>query len=272
MTARYASMAAVLAWTAVSLHAQQADPGAQALAALREMQAAYKAVNALHVKVTWSAKYGGSMTADEFPLPGPDTLELRMQRPNKFYMSAAARRRGSSSSYLVVSDGTTLSYWRSTGNTYLQVKAPDTIPGMLALLPDTAIGTSVQGTWNADSIFEWDALVDERPLVDQNASPTSGQLMMGDPETLGGAPVRDVRVTPPAAVMPFRVEQRFYIDTATHLVRGLGTSARGLHPDNGRDFSVEMLARYDVFTTQPAFTDADFTFVPPRGAKPGAVR
>ena len=272
MAGRYLSIVVVLLCAAVSLQAQQTDLGAQALKALREMEAAYKTVDALHIKVTWSAKYGGSMSAEAFPLPGPDTFELRMQRPNRFFMSVASKRGGSLSSYMVVSDGATLTYWRNSSNTYIQVQAPATLAGMLKLLPVTAIGTSVQGTWGADSIFEWDALVDERPLISPAASASSGQLTMGSPETLGGAQVTVVRVSPPASVVPYRVEQRFYLDMDTHLVRGLGTSARGKNPDNGRDFTVEMQARYDLFTVKPTFSDADFTFVPPRGAKPGVVR
>ncbi len=267
MTAQRVVIGVLLLWAAIPARAQQPD-AEQALKALRQMEAAYKSVDALHVRIAWSAKYGGSMSANEFPLPGPETLELKMQRPNKFFMSATTKRLGSSSSYMVVSDGTTLSYWRSSTNTYVQVMAPPTLAGMVKLLPTSAIGTIVNGSWQADSILEWDAIVGEGGLIAPSASAASGQLAMGEPETLGNTKVTVVRVAPPARAVPFRVEQRFYLDPATSLVRGLATSARGRHPDNGRDFSVEMLARYDVFTAQPAFSDTDFTFVPPRGAKP----
>ena len=90
----------------VSLHAQQPATNAAAETALARMEAAYKTLPALHIKVRWSARYSGAMSADDFPLPGPDSLELRMERPNKFYLSAASKRDGKQSSYMVVSDGT----------------------------------------------------------------------------------------------------------------------------------------------------------------------
>ena len=114
-----ASMGAV-----VLLHAQQPATNAAAETALARMEAAYKTLPALHIKVRWSAKYSGGMSADDFPLPGPDSLELRMERPNKFYLSAASKRDGKQSSYMVVSDGTTLTYWRSSTNSFIQKNAP----------------------------------------------------------------------------------------------------------------------------------------------------
>ena len=72
-----------LACAAFSLHTQPPATGQSAETALPRMEAAYSKLAALHIKVRWSAKYTGSMSADDFPPPGPDTFELRMQRPNK---------------------------------------------------------------------------------------------------------------------------------------------------------------------------------------------
>ena len=100
------------------LCAQQPAANAAAETALARMEAAYKTVPALHIKARWSAKYSGAMSADDFPLPGPDSLELRMERPNKLYLSATSKRDGKQSSFMVVSDGTTLTYWNSATNTF----------------------------------------------------------------------------------------------------------------------------------------------------------
>ena len=75
--------------------------------------------------------------------------------------------------------------------------------------------------------------------------------------------------TTPSGALPFAIEQRYYLDAASHLLRGLATSARGKHPENGRDFTVEMRGVYDLHTTQPAFGDDAFRFVAQRGARPG---
>ena len=121
--------------TVVLLHAQQPAMNAAAETALARMEAAYKTLPALHIKVRWSAKYSGGMSADDFPLPGPDSLELRMERPNKFYLSAASKRDGKQSSYMVVSDGTTLTYWRSATNSFIQKNAPATLVGDRGVAP-----------------------------------------------------------------------------------------------------------------------------------------
>ena len=188
---------AVLAGMTVLLHAQQpaTDPAAEN--ALARMDAAYQTLPALHIKVRWSAKYSGDMSADDFPLPGPDTLELRMQRPNKLFLSAFSNQFGEQSSYLIVSDGTTLSFWRSWTNTYYQTEAPATLPGIAKLLPN-AIGSSIDGTWESENIAEWDLLIDDPgPSIAKAAAESGALLTMTGPEKLGDAAVNVVRITSP---------------------------------------------------------------------------
>ena len=103
---------AVLAGGTVLLHAQQPATDPAAGNALAKMDAAYQTLPALHIKVQWSAKYSGDMSEEDFPLPGPNTLELKMQRPNKLFLSSSSKHFGKQSSYLIVCDGTTLSYWQ----------------------------------------------------------------------------------------------------------------------------------------------------------------
>ena len=257
--------------TVVLLHAQQPATNAAAETALARMEAAYKTLPALHIKVRWSAKYSGGMSADDFPLPGPDSLELRMERPNKFYLSAASKRDGKQSSYMVVSDGTTLTYWRSATNSFIQKQAPAALSGIAGLLPDTVIGFAIDNnSWEEESIAEWDLLADARaPSITKAAAAQGGVWTMTGPEKLGDAQVNVLRLTTPSGALPFAIEQRYYLDAASHLLRGLATSARGKHPENGRDFTVEMRGVYDLHTTQPTFGDDAFRFVAPRGARPG---
>jgi outer membrane lipoprotein-sorting protein len=264
------AIVAVSMGTVVLLHAQQPATNAAAETALARMEAAYKTLPALHIKVRWSAKYSGGMSADDFPLPGPDSLELRMERPNKFYLSAASKRDGKQSSYMVVSDGTTLTYWRSATNSFIQKQAPAALSGIAGLLPDTVIGFAIDNnSWEEESIAEWDLLADARtPSITKAAAAQGGVWTMTGPEKLGDAQVNVLRLTPPSGA-PFAIEQRYYLDAASHLLRGLATSARGKHPENGRDFTVEMRGVYDLHTTQPTFGDDAFRFVAPRGARPG---
>jgi outer membrane lipoprotein-sorting protein len=263
---------AMIAGAAFSAGGQQ-DTTAAAEALVAKMEAAYKTLDALHIKVKSSARYSGGMSADDFPPPGPDTLELRMQRPNKVFVSAFSRRDGEQSSYLVVSDGATLSYWRSWTNTFVQTKAPAALPGMARQLPDDVIGTFAVGTWEDQDIVEWRLLADDRtPSIMEALGAPGGVLTTTGPEKQGGALVHVVRQTTPPGALPFTIEQRYYLDAESYLLRGWVANARGKHPENGRDFTVEMRSQYELFSTRPTFSDADFRFVAPRGARPDKGR
>ena len=268
---RYTVIAIVVGAT-VSLGGQ---PGTATAAEtlLAKMEAAYKSLDALHIKVKSSARYSGGMSADDFPPPGPDTLELRMQRPNKVFLSAASRRDGEQSSYLVVSDGVTLSYWRSWTNTFVQTTAPAMMATIARQLPDDALGTFADGTWEDQSIAEWDLLTDDRsPSITRALVESGGVLTTTGPEKQAGAPVHVVRLTTSPAGFQFTIEQRYYLDAESYLLRGWASNARGKHPENGRDFTVDMESQYELFSTRPTFTDADFRFVAPRGARPDKGR
>jgi hypothetical protein len=198
-----------------------------------------------------------------------------MQRPNKLFVSAASKRHGEQSSYLVVSDGATLSYWRSWTNSFVQTQAPAALAGIARQLPDDAIGTFSDGTWEDQSILEWDLLADDRkPSITKELGASGGGLTTTGLEKQGGALVHVVRRTalPVPGVLPLTIEQRYYLDAESYLLRGSATSARGKHPETGRDFTVEMREQYELFSTQPTFSDADFRFVAPRGARPDKGR
>ena len=239
---------------------------ARARAALENMRAAYKSLEALHIKVRWTAQYTGDMSADDFPLPGPETLELRMQRPNKFFMAASANRDGKPSSYLIVSDGTSLWYWRSGANTYTQTRAPATLTEMARLLPDNAIGTVDGTSWTADTIIEWDQLVSEiAPLQG-----VPGVAITIASERIGDAPVDVIRTKSTDEVvklMGVASEVNLYLSAVNHLVQGYKLDVNGKNEDTGKNFSVNMQAIYDVFDAQPRFGATDFVFTPPPGAK-----
>ena len=263
-----AVIAAGMLATAVGVESQGPVIDPRARAALEQMQAAYKSVDALHIKVTWTAKYSGAMSRDDFPLPGPDQLELRLQRPNRFYMSATTKGDGKPSQYIIVSDGGSVWHWRSWTNTYTQRNAPATLAEMARVLPEDVIGASDGTTWEAQSIAEWDLLVDEGlPLA--KLAETGTSVALGTPEKIGAASVEVVRLSSPPAspMMPIASEVTYLLDASTHLIRGYTMTSRGKHPDSGKDFSVTMRAAYDVHETQPRFTAADFVFTPPRGAK-----
>jgi hypothetical protein len=250
------------------LQAQQPAANAAAENALAGMEAAYKALPALHIKVKWSAKYSGGMSADDFPLPGPDSLELRMERPNKFYLSSASRRDGKPSSYLVVCDGSTLTYWRSSSNTYIQKGAPAALADLAASLPEDAIGVTIDGTWEAESIAEWDLLADARaPSIRKTVEGASAMLTLTGPEKLGDVEVNVVRLKTAGSPLPFEIEQRYYLDAESYLLRQVAIDAHGKHPETGRDFSVEMRGVYEIHTTRPNVGATAFQFTPPRGAK-----
>ena len=269
---RYAAIATIVG-AAVPL-AGQSDKPVASEALLAKMEAAYKTVDALHIKAKSSARYTGAGTPEDFPQPGPDTLELRMQRPNKLFLSAVTTQDGERSSYLVVCDGTTLSYWKSWTNSFGQTKAPAVLAGMARQLPGNLIGFGTAIGWEVQDIFEWDALTDDQPSSTvKEFEALGGKLATTGPEKQDGAVVYVVRQTVPRSdVLPFTTETRYHLDAESYLVRGLGISLRGKHPDNGRDFTVEIKIQYELFSTRPTFSDADFRFVVPPGARPDKGR
>jgi outer membrane lipoprotein-sorting protein len=267
MTKYFAPFLAAALTCAPDAQSQVAGMDARAQAALERMHAAYKSAQALHVKVVWSARYDGAMSRDDFPLPGPDELELRMQRPNRIYMSALSKE-GRSSRYLIVSDGTTLTYWRSAGNTYVQTSAPATLAEIPRRLPDDAIGTFDGTTWTDDSIMEWEFLTSEAsPISELKESGLVATLRAQ--EKIGNTLVDVLRLSSPSPspMMPVTTEVTYYLDPPTGLIRRYLITVRGKHPESGKDFSVTMQAAYGVHETQPRFTDADFAFTPPPGAR-----
>lgn len=262
-----AALAVAVMLCGVPASSQQTGADPRAHAALERMREAYNSLDAFHIKVTWTARYAGGMSRDDFPLPGPDVLELRMQRPNRFFMSASAAGDRKPSRYLIVSDGTTLWYWRGATNTYTQTRAPETLAGMVSLLPPDAIGTFDGTTWTADSIMEWDLLVTGIEPMTRLAE--SGlAITLGAPAKVDGVPVNVVQLEPPAgSPVPFTTQVTLHLSAANHLIRGYRLVSRGKHPETGRDFSVSMQASYDLHETQPRFSPSDFTFTPPAGAK-----
>jgi len=252
----------------VDARSQDAKVDPRARSAIEQMDAAYKSLDAVHIKVRWTARYSGSMSPDDFPLPGPEVLELRMQRPNKFYMDASAKGDdGKPTRYLIVSDGTNLWHWRSAPNTYTQVAAPATLAEMPRLLPSDAIGTFDGVTWTNDSIMEWDLLVDQIATMKELAE-SEMAITLGAPGKIGNTAVDVVLLKAPGAPgMPFSTEVTYYLSASSHLIQGYLLNVRGKHPEDGKDFSVTMRATYDVLETRPRFTAPDFAFTPPRGAK-----
>jgi outer membrane lipoprotein-sorting protein len=250
------------------VRSQDAGADARARSAIEQMRAAYKSLDALHIKVTWTARYSGDMSRDDFPWPGPDVLELRMQRPNRFYLEASAKGdNGTPTRYLIVSDGTNLWHWRSATNTYTQRAAPATLADLARLLPDDAIGTFDGVTWTVDNIMEWDLLVDDVDPITSVAE--SGMAMtLGAPAKIRNTAVDVVQLKAAAApsAIPLTIEANYYLSASSHLIQGFLLAARGKSEDTGKDFSVTMRAVYDVHETQPRFTASDFAFTPPRGA------
>jgi hypothetical protein len=243
---------------------QPFDPKVRAK--LEESFAAYRSLEALHIKVSWSARYTGSMSRDDVPLPGPDTLELRMQRPNKLYLAASSKAGERPSTYLIVSDGKNLWHWRSAPNTYTQVPAPPTLKELPKALPDDAIGTYDGSTWTVDSILEWDALMlDDDPIKEMIETGLAASLSS---QKIGNELVDVIRLQgPESPAVPISEEFIYHLSAVSHLVRECRFLVRGKNPDNGRDFTADIRGVYDLHNARPSFTVADFQFTPPRGAR-----
>jgi hypothetical protein len=263
---RYQLIALVVAASLGLVDRSQQPFDPKVRAKLEESFAAYRSLEALHIKVSWSARYTGSMSRDDIPLPGPDTLELRMQRPNKIYLEASSKSGERPSKYLIVSDGTNLWHWRSVPNTYTQVPAPPTLKELAKALPDNAIGTYDGSTWTVDNILEWDALVlDDDPIKEMIQSGLAASLSS---ERIGNELVDVIRLRgSESPSVPISTDMTYHLSGVSHLVRECRLLVRGKDPDNGRDFTADLRGVYDLINAKPDFTIADFQFTPPRGAR-----
>ena len=182
-----------------------------------------------------------------FLCPDPTRSSCGWSGRTSFYLSATSKRDGKQSSYMVVSDGTTLTYWRSATNSFIQKKAPARSVGVsrgCSRIPSSVSRSTT--TWEEESIAEWDLLADARaPPPTKSLAAQGAGLTLTGPEKLGDAQVNVLRLTTQDGALPFAIEQRYYLDAESHLLRGLATSARGKHPENGRDFTVEMRGVYE---------------------------
>lgn len=225
--------------------AAKSNPKAQAL--LDQMVAAYKNVNAIHLKATM--KVAGTVPS-EIAEGMPETVELRFERPNKVWLDSTQRHAGGTKRLLIVSDGKNLWLWETGMDVFTITKAPGSFKGLANMLY---------------SLPEFEVLLDEQnPFEDM---PTELAIASDMPVKQGDSDVDalEMKIEPPFA--PFSTALIMAIGHNDHLLRGMTISGKGKAQRAGKDFDFNCELIYSIVNPNPKFTPADFVFVPPPGVK-----
>jgi outer membrane lipoprotein-sorting protein len=247
-TTRPLVLAALLSLTICSSQAQDTkskrDPKVQAV--IDQAMAAYKGLNALHLKV--SVKATGTT---EMFVGAPDSVEIKYQKPNKLHVLSATRGQGDVVNRReVVTDGVSVWTWNSGGNSYSKLKAPPAIKSISTL---------------SDDLPEYDLLFKEKdPFLDIPGA--AGALTLAPAAKLGDVDVDVLAATITEAGVPFTLNVKILIGQKDHLIHGMQFDGSGKDPA-GKDTKFDLKMNYDIVNSSPTFAPADFTFTPPPGAK-----
>jgi outer membrane lipoprotein-sorting protein len=245
---RRACIITALAALCVAASAQQPavkrDPKVQAV--IDQMLAAYKALNALHVKAT------AKMTGPPGMFGGaPDSFELRYLKPNKLYTVFVARGKteGTFDRKVTASDGVSFWTYSSAANTYTKSKGPATLKESGRVTTDMP---------ECDLLFH-----DKDPFAD---IPGSATMTLGPAAKVGDVDVDVLQANESEQGVPFSLTFQIMVGQKDHLIHGMVIQGGGKDPD-GKDMKIDLRLNYDLVDANPTFAPADFAFTPPAGAR-----
>jgi hypothetical protein len=243
----FSAALALLAILPISAAHAQDKTDANVLAMLRQSTAAYRALDSFLLKLT------AKTTGDVKDLGDiPEAVEIRYQKPNKVFVSAAVRSpEGKVKRELIVSDGVSLWRWKSGTNQYTKSKAPATFTAFQDM-PSFAP--------------ELEVLFRSRDPFEGFPGP-GGKVTLGAPTTKGDVEVDVIEVTMPADGSGLSGTIHIFLGRKDHLFHGLMIAASGQDRKTNKPASLTAELIYDVLNAKPTFTAADFKFTAPPGSK-----
>jgi outer membrane lipoprotein-sorting protein len=224
------------------------DPAA---AALRDrMVRAYRSVRAIHEKVTqrqWETRPEDALTLE---------IELRYRKPNRLYLAIDYPNVSQPGRWQLIyaCDGKTLTVYNGARNEYETVKSPSRLDRLI--LPQALRGPEFITLLRDVSPF--DAL-EKSAIVEYGESA----------DTIGDSQWRTLKL----ALRQDGAKRalRYRIGPKDFLVYGLTLSVvpdeDSASPFTEPEVRSGLEATYTLVDTNPRFTDADFRFTPPSGAK-----
>jgi len=231
----------------------QAAPGIPdpaALALRDRVAAAYRDVRSLHEKVTqrqWTIRPENALTI---------TYELRFRRPNKIYLAIDYPEVGKDGRWQLIyaCDGKTLTVYNSARNEYQSVKSPARLDRVV--LPATLRGPEFIALLRDISPFE---------QIEKSAAVRYSEIFETGPDGSRHALRLDLRQDSADRTLNYRLGAK------DNLVHGYSITILP-EPDSGNPFAdpevrSSVLATYDLIDTSPRFSDSDFRYAPPAGAK-----
>jgi hypothetical protein len=249
-------------WCApASGQAPKPDPKVQAL--MDQVIAAYKALPAYHIKVTF--KY---LPDDPvfFGSGQPLSMELKLQKPNKLHLTYSERiyegkpeerltgkidpAKVKTVRHQIVSDGTSVYRFQGSTNTFTKSRAGSGFPDV----PATLSLPELEVLLRASDPFK-------KTLVPANLLTLGKPVKVGDDDL----DVIEGRIAEPGVAFVGRL--RILLNQKDHTFRGVQFEGEGKDPRDGKPLTFKLEAAYDRVATSPAFAAADFTFTPPPGAR-----
>lgn len=242
---------AVSVFCSANCFAQTPKRDAKVQAALDQMTAAYKALSVVHIKMVAHTTVSDPSIIKSADIP--ESIEIKLQRPNKLVLDIWRSKLGSRVHVLLVSDGVNLWKWNSSSAVVEKSKAPAAIFDIKDLPNDSP---------------EMDILLrGNEPFKDFSLGGSEASLSMGGTAKVGDADTDSIELRLPAAGSPISGTLQIRLGQRDHFVRNISFEGGGKDPRINKDVKFKFEVTYPILNPAPVFTTDDFRFVPPAGAK-----
>src|SRR5258708_8215696 len=246
--------ALVFGFASSSAYAQAPKRDAKVQATIDQMALAYRALRSVHIKMVMKPTVSDPGFLKTYS--GPESMEIKLQRPNKISLEQWRIAGGQRTHSMIVCDGVNLWKWESGIGTVAREKAPESISDIKTVPND---------------LPEMDVLLRNKdPFVDFTMGGAEIPLTMGASAKFGDADAESIEAKIPTEGSPISGVLRVRIGQKDHLVRSLSFEGGGKDPKTGKDVTFKFEMTYPILNPSPVFTQADFKFVPPSLVKTAA--
>jgi outer membrane lipoprotein-sorting protein len=245
------ALIAILASWAIPSGAQAPKRDVKVQAVIDQMVAAYKNLNSAQIKIVMKSHTTDPRLIKDYN--GPESVEIKLQKPNKLWIDQWRLTKGNRTHSVIVSDGRNLWNWSGETNVYSKSNAPSKI-SEIAGLPDDSP--------EFDVLFYGKDPFQEFKMGDAELQLTlGGAAKVGDAETDAIEARIGVSGSPMSGVFRVRLGQK------DRLIRSLSFEGGGKDPKTNKEATFKFEMTYPILNPAPVFTSSDFTFTIPPGAK-----
>jgi hypothetical protein len=229
---------------------QPLDPQLKTL--LDEIVAAYSKINRYHEKFVYTVGNGPGQTIE--------SVEFRLERPNRFSLRRQIRESSGSASpnvsvslrwQLIISDGAQIGRWSAERKTFIR----DKLPARLADIPDfPMVSPTLFLLLRNEDPFT--------PLAQQ------GGFSLGKPEKLGELEVDVIEFTATSPETHAVGKGRILVGKRDRLLRKITFEVTEKEPMTGRDVVKSSEIVWQIVNPAPTFAPTEFKFIAPGANAP----